>query len=138
MTPKPKVASLRGALFGVVLMAPPAALADFRVVPQEAPTAPAWPDPAEAPSASPAPATRRPTRPVPPTARGFGTDVPLSFAVRQIVPRWVRVDYGPGIDRDAPVSWTGGRPWGEALRAAVGPLGLRVVIGREAVAIVRA
>ena len=38
-------------------------------------------------------------------AFGFGDRIPLSFAVRQIVPPAVKVTYGPGADPNAP--WTG-------------------------------
>ncbi len=61
-------------------------------------------------------------RPV--TASGFGREVPLRFAVRQLLPKNWRVRYGQGVDPDRPVSWEGGRPWDYVLRDAVKPLGL--------------
>ena len=70
-------------------------------------------------------------------ARGFGEAVPMSFAVRQIVPAAVRVHYGPGIDPDTLVSWKGNRPWNQALAAAVRPLHLRIVTGTDTVLITR-
>ena len=70
-------------------------------------------------------------------ARGFGEAVPMSFAVRQIVPAAVRVHYGPGIDPDILVSWKGNRPWNQALAAAVRPLHLRIVTGTQTVLITR-
>ena len=69
-------------------------------------------------------------------AHGFGQNVPLSFAVRQVVPPRVRVSYGRGVDRQQPVSWTGGKPWDQVLRNAVRPLGLHVVMSHMAVHIV--
>ena len=66
-------------------------------------------------------------------AQGFGRQVPLAFAVRQLVPPPVRVSYGPDVDTSAPISWTGGAPWDRVLRVAVEPLGLRLVIGRGTV-----
>ena len=51
---------------------------------------------------------------------------PLAFAVRQIVPASVRVRYADGVDQDALVDWTGGKPWNEILVRAVKPLGLHV------------
>lgn len=42
---------------------------------------------------------------------GFGTDVPLGFAISQIVPPSYQVSYGPGVDREAKVSWSGGDQW---------------------------
>ena len=70
-------------------------------------------------------------------ARGFGNAVPLSFAVRQIVPPAVKVRYGPGIDPDAVVSWKGDRPWNQVLAIAVQPLRLRIVTGSDTVLITR-
>ena len=58
-------------------------------------------------------------------ASGFGHEVPLRFAVRQLLPKNWRVRYGQGVDPDRPVSWEGGRPWDFVLRDAVKPLGLQ-------------
>ena len=58
-------------------------------------------------------------------ASGFGHEVPLRFAVRQLLPRNWRVRYGQGVDPDRLVSWEGGRPWDFVLRDAVKPLGLQ-------------
>ena len=69
-------------------------------------------------------------------ARGFGNAVPLSFAVRQIVPPVVKVRYGAGIDPDAVVSWKGDRPWNQVLAAAIHPLQLRIVTGTDTVLII--
>ena len=68
-------------------------------------------------------------------ARGFGDQVPLSFAVRQIVPHAVRVIYGPGAAPDALVTWKGGEGWNRVLLRAVHPLGLRLVMSTMAVQI---
>ena len=70
-------------------------------------------------------------------ARGFGDAVPMSFAVRQIVPAAIRVHYGAGVDPDTPVSWKGDRPWNQALAAAVRPLHLQIVTGMDTVLITR-
>lgn len=70
-------------------------------------------------------------------ARGFGTDVPLSFAARQIVPGAFSVRYADGIDPDALVSWVGEKPWNRALQDAIRPLGLRMTLLRGTVAISR-
>ena len=58
---------------------------------------------------------------------GFGDQVPLSFACRQIVPRGVRVSYGQGASPDALVDWKGGESWPLVLGRAIKPLGLRMV-----------
>ena len=61
-------------------------------------------------------------------AYGFGNNVPLAFACRQIVPPAVKVTYGPGADPHTLVSWKGGDTWNRVLRDAVKPLGLRLVM----------
>ena len=68
-------------------------------------------------------------------AFGFGDRIPLSFAVRQIVPPAVKVTYGPGADPNAPVDWKGGQAWNRVLSEAVKPLGLRLVVSHMAVEI---
>lgn len=55
---------------------------------------------------------------------GFGHDVPLSFAVRQIVPMDHGVFFGDGVDTDREVSWEGGRGWREVLKDTLGEAGL--------------
>jgi hypothetical protein len=68
-------------------------------------------------------------------AYGFGNRIPLSFAVRQIVPPAVKVTYGPGADPAALVDWRGGQGWNRVLLDAVKPLGLRLVMTHMAVGI---
>lgn len=70
-------------------------------------------------------------------AKGYGNNVPLEFAARQIVPTTVRLRFGTGVDRDALVTWRGDAPWNHVLTNAVRPLGLRVVTGATAVTILR-
>lgn len=91
---------------------------------------------------APAEAAGPPDLPVPPhprhmfsTARGFGHQVPLNFAVRQVVPPGVTVSYGHGVQMEAAVDWDGGAPWNRVLMKAVGPLGYRVVTGPRSVLI---
>ena len=72
-----------------------------------------------------------------PVASGFGRHVPLSFAVRQIVPPNLHVIYANGIDPGAMVDWTGGQAWNAVLTRAVAPLGLRVQVSPAAVTISR-
>jgi hypothetical protein len=68
-------------------------------------------------------------------ARGFGNNVPLGFACRQIVPSAVRVTYGPGASPSMVVTWKGGKGWNEVLREAVEPIGLHLVMTHMAVEI---
>lgn len=70
-------------------------------------------------------------------AQGFGNDVPISFAARQIVPRPVSIRFGKGVDPTAMVSWRGGAPWNQVLAAAVRPLGLQIITGATTVLISR-
>jgi hypothetical protein len=99
-------------------------------------TSPPTDAPADAHSMStdPAPAPH-PSAPAFLMARGFGHAVPLSFAVRQIVPKTVKVSFGPGANPDARVNWTGGRGWNWVLFDAVRPLGLHLVMSHMAVEI---
>ena len=88
-------------------------------------------DPAPAPAANPRPKSLSPTlrRPAPqPVVAGFGDQVPLSFAVRQIVPARFQVAFGETVDSDTPVDWKGGKPWRPTLSDAVRPLGLTVSV----------
>ena len=70
-------------------------------------------------------------------AQGFGRQVSLGFAARQIVPPAVAVRFGSRVDPATPVDWTGGQPWNRVLAAAVQPLGLRVVTGATSVTVLR-
>ena len=79
----------------------------------------------------------RPSAPDPALA-GFGDRVPLSFAVRQIVPARFQVAFGEAVDRDAPVDWKGGKPWRPTLSEALRPLGLAVSVVGPTVTIERA
>lgn len=70
-------------------------------------------------------------------AHGFGDDVPLSFAARQIVPPTVTVRYGLGVDPNAAVSWKGEAPWNRVLATAIRPLRLRLMTSPKSVLITR-
>lgn len=70
----------------------------------------------------------RPRQPHLVLARGFGHQVPLAFAVRQIVPATVKVHFALAVDQTTPVDWKGGRPWNAVLWSAIHPLGLHLVL----------
>ena len=72
-----------------------------------------------------------------PVASGFGRHVPLSFAVRQIVPPNLHVIYANGINSGVMVDWTGGQAWNAVLTRVVAPLGLRVQVSPATVTISR-
>ena len=112
------------------------ARAEFALLPASSPTSPPH---AEADAPAPAPKSsahqssshhnRRAERHPPPdplTARGFGSQVPLAFAVRQIVPPTINVSFAPGADEDALVDWQGGKRWNIVLTEAIRPLGLEL------------
>jgi hypothetical protein len=70
-----------------------------------------------------------------PASAGFGDRVPLSFAVRQIVPPQFKVAYGGAVDTRAVVDWKGGKPWDATLADALRPLGLTASVSSGAVMI---
>ncbi len=68
-------------------------------------------------------------------AEGFGNQIPLSFAVRQIVPPTLKVAFSPGANQSSLVDWTGGRPWPAVLRGVLRPLRLRLAIQKNKITI---
>src|SRR5271166_1431629 len=70
-----------------------------------------------------------------PQLAGFGAEIPLSFAIRQIVPPRFQVSFADKVDRDAPVDWNGGKPWLATLSDAVRPLGFIVSVAGATVTI---
>jgi hypothetical protein len=116
-------------LFLAAIMPAATARADF-VITSMPPAQTAPPIVHTIPDNSPEPASTRFK-----LAFGFGDRIPLSFAVRQIVPPAVKVTYGPGADPYAIVNWKGGQAWNRVLFEAVKPLGLHLVISRMAVEI---
>ena len=102
------------------------------------------------PAVSPPRAPERSTDPLVPRARpgkrpaglavadGFGHQVPLAFAARQIVPSSVKVSFGPAVDPETLlVDWKGGRPWPDVLRSTLRPAGLLVTFRSGTVRIER-
>ena len=91
---------------------------------------------AHTPQALPTKLHSKPHRSAPdPPLAGFGTDIPLSFAIRQIVPSRFQVSFAYSVDKDAPVDWNGGKPWLVTLSDAVRPLGLTVSVAGATVTI---
>jgi hypothetical protein len=79
--------------------------------------------------------TAIPTPPRFKMAYGFGNQIPLGFACRQIVPRAVKVIFGPDANPQQIVSWKGGDTWNHVLRDAVKPVGLHLVMSTMTVEI---
>lgn len=68
---------------------------------------------------------------------GFGTDIPLSLAVKQIVPDGYKVQIAPGVDASAPVSWKEGGGWKQAISGAAKGAGFTTTITNDTVRITR-
>jgi len=99
------------------------------------------PHESEPPASHPKPKRRPPKThisPPEPALSGFGDRVPLTFAVRQIVPAHFQVAYADAVQKDAPVDWKGGEPWRATLADAVRPLGLVVTVSGPKVTIAAA
>jgi hypothetical protein len=91
------------------------------------------PDPVSTDAAAPATRTHKPRThvlrgPQDLPLRGFGHEIPLTFAVRQIVPTYFQVAFADAVHKDAAVDWKGGHSWREALAEAVRPLGLAITV----------
>ena len=54
-------------------------------------------------------------------AEGFGKDIPLAIALRQIVPPQYATVYEGGVDQGKPVTWNGGRPWNDVVSDMLSP-----------------
>ncbi len=101
-----------------VMVSPPAA--ETVAIPAPPATAPIRPRPKPHPKIRP---------PAPdPAVTGFGDEVPLSFAVRQIVSARFQVAFGETVNPDASVDWKGGKPWRPTLAETIRPLGLTVSV----------
>lgn len=68
-------------------------------------------------------------------AQGFGSDIPLVMAIRQIIPSSQAFAFEPGVDLGAPVSWQGGAPWPEVLSNTLAAAGLYARMHRDMVII---
>ncbi len=55
---------------------------------------------------------------------GFGTNIPLTFAVDQIVPEKYSISYGHGVDVNKKVNWKGGENWEIVLENTLSENGL--------------
>lgn len=69
---------------------------------------------------------------------GFGADIPLVLALRQIVPPHYAFGFSPGVDQGVRVTWNGGKPWNVVLDDALRPLGLGARISETTVRVVPA
>ena len=69
-------------------------------------------------------------------AVGFGKDLPLMTAVKQIVPKSYGLSFASGVPTNINISWDGGRPWNEVLDLALAPHNLQSVVSEGVVTIV--
>ena len=109
----------------VLLIACAPAQAEFLLLPS--------PDPVSTDAAVPAIRTHKPRThvlrgPQDLPLRGFGHQIPLTFAVRQIVPPYFQVAFADAVQKDAAVDWKGGHSWRGTLAEAVRPLGLAITV----------
>jgi len=70
-------------------------------------------------------------------AEGFGRDLPLVMAIRQIVPAQYGFVFDQGIDTNTKVSWQGGQPWDIVLQNTLAASGLSAKINGNVVTIAR-
>ncbi len=66
---------------------------------------------------------------------GFGKQVPLIIALRQILPPEYGFAHRDGVDLTQSVDWQGGRPWQQVLTDALTPVGLKAVVTADTVLI---
>ena len=60
--------------------------------------------------------------------QGFGKDIPLAIALRQIAPAQYAYRFEDGVSAGQKVSWQGGKPWPHVLSDMLAASGLQVVI----------
>lgn len=88
------------------------------------------PFPQDMSSSATMPATSIPAQPAQPIQYeqvvGFGRDIPLAIALRQIVPPTFAFQFDPAINVGMPISWDGGAPWPETLQTILDPAGIMV------------
>jgi len=59
-----------------------------------------------------------------PAVQGFASQVPLTLALRQLLPIGYTFSVDKGVDMNTLVSYKGGRPWDETLKNTLAPVGL--------------
>ena len=64
---------------------------------------------------------------------GFGMDMPLALALRQIVPPEYAYSFGDNVNPGARVSWEGGKPWNDVLNESLAPLGFEAFVHNKRV-----
>lgn len=67
---------------------------------------------------------------------GFGSDMPLALALRQVVPAEYAFSFGRGVNPGHLVSWEGGKPWNLVLGDMLRPLNIKALIEGNVVKVV--
>jgi hypothetical protein len=66
---------------------------------------------------------------------GFGSDIALALALREVVPAHYSFSFAKGVNPGYRVSWNGGKPWNQVVREMVAPLDLTYEIRGNTVVI---
>ena len=96
------------------------------------------PAPAELPTPTPvatAPAAPAPAPVADDVIEGFGKDIPLAIALRDIAPPKYAYSFSPNDIAGTKISWRGGKPWQDVLKDAIAPHGLNMSITENAIVI---
>ncbi len=67
---------------------------------------------------------------------GFGSDMPLALALRQVVPAQYAFSFGRGVNPGYLVSWEGGKAWNLVLGDMLKPLNIKALIDGNVVKVV--
>lgn len=70
--------------------------------------------------------------------RGFADNIPLSVALRQVLPQDVGFSVAQDVSLGTLVSWKGGAPWREVMKRMLSPVGLTIKEQDHLVQVVRA
>lgn len=68
---------------------------------------------------------------------GFGNNVSLDFAVRQIVPKTMKIIYIGNINKNEKVSWIGERPWDQVIQELVFYRNIQIKINSSVVILIK-
>lgn len=120
------------------------------IIVEAAPAPEAAPEPAPLPVPEPAPIAAKPApTPTPVVAdaspvsnpasndviEGFGKDIPLAIALRDIAPAKYAYSFSPRDVAGAKISWRGGKPWQDVLKDALTPYDLGMVVNDNTITI---
>ena len=82
------------------------------------------PPPQQQVQVAPQQSAQAPANQVVASLQGFGNNVPLVVALRQIVPAGSQLAFGQGVELSEPISWQGGKNWEDTLLSVTKPLNL--------------